>query len=115
MNDETKQFAKLYYETLMSSELKTAAEKLLFTIIDCYPSHKYKGSLDYLMNKTGIANKRTLLKYLNYMVDIGLLKKNKINGRKVEYSVLRRPTHSVEDFTTEDFDILTMLEITGQM
>lgn len=109
------QFAKLYYRTMASLELKTPAEKILFTIIDCFPHGQYKGSLDYLMRMTGIANKRTLLKYLNYMIDIGLLKKDKVNGRKVYYTVLRRPSITPAETSTNDIDILNMLNITGQI
>ena len=114
-NTNKEQFAKLYYRTMASLELKTPAEKILFTIIDCFPYGQYKGSLDYLMRMTGIANKRTLLKYLSYMVDIGLLKKDKINGRKVHYTVLRRPSIAPVETSTDDIDILNILNITGQI
>ena len=49
------------------------------------------------------------------MVDIGLLRKDKINGRKVYYTVLRRPSLAPIETSTDDIDILSILNMTGQM
>lgn len=114
MNDEMRQFIKVFYRVLESPELKTAAEKLIYSIIYSFPNGRYSASLEWLMSKTGVGNKNTLLKYLNNLVILGLLKKDKVNGRKVIYRIGRTPAPTMEDPVTADADIVSFLYESGQ-
>ena len=113
-----RQFFKLYYSFLNSPELKTPAEKIIYSIIYSFTREQkrhYIASLDWLQRITGIGHKDTLMKYLKRMVDAGLLVKNKRNGRTVEYCIGRLPETETVSYGSEDMDVLWFLEKTGQL
>ena len=114
MNDEMKQFIKVFYRVLESPELKTAAEKLIYSIIYSFPNGKYTASLQWLMDKAGIGTKNTLIAYLNKMVAIGLLKKEKIGYRKVRYQILRAPAPKANEDDYDNAEIISFLYESGQ-
>lgn len=86
-----KRFIAIFDFMVNTPELKTPAEVLLYAVIYAYPNHRCYASIDTLMNKCHVSNRRTMVKYLQSLVDAGLIDKTKVNGRKVIYEVIREP------------------------
>lgn len=113
-----KPFVKLYYDFINSPELKTPAEKIIYSIIFSFTqerNQKYIASLDWLQRVTGVGHKDTLMKYLRRMVASGLLEKVKLSSRKVMYRIGRYPEPTPHPYGSEDIDVLYFLEQTGQL
>ena len=96
-------FIQVHDFIINSPELKTSAEVLIFSYIYGFKGHRYYGSLETLMKVAHLSCKNTLVKYLQGMVDSGLLHKEKKSYRSVEYTVLRKPIQKQEEF--EEIDI----------
>lgn len=114
MKDEMKQFIKVFYRVLDTPELKTSAEKLIYSIIYSFPNGKYSASLKWLANKAGVGSVDTLQKYLKQMVLLGLLQKEKVNGRKVIYRIGRVPLPNEHSYASEEADVIAFLMESGQ-
>lgn len=92
----TSKFIQIRDFMINTPELENAAEVLLYANIYAFKNHIFYGAVSTLMERCKVTNRNTMFKYLKRLTEIGLLKKTKINGRKVMYAVIREPIQYTE-------------------